>query len=162
MVAGRLGQNDICMEEDSLKIFPPLYLVGMKIDCWRCGNRMPVVAILAPNVEDTDNQICILSDIVGLPEEILSYIQKRVPTFKLKYSKTIGSKYYANTCPRCGILSGDFFLHSEPGAPFFPTDESEASLLYQTEIPINNPVLVHAGLHMGAGELIQKHAKHIA
>lgn len=87
------------MEEDNLKIFPPVYLVGMKIDCWKCDSKMPVVTILAPNIEETDNQICILSDIVGLPEEIIGYIQKRVPTFKLKYSKTVGRKYFANTCP---------------------------------------------------------------
>lgn len=123
---------------------------------------MPVVAILAPNVEDTDNEIRILSDIVSLPEEVLGYIQKRVPTFKFKYSKTVGSKYFANTCPRCGVISGDFFLHSEPGAPFFPTEEEEASSLYLTEIPIKGPIHVQSGLHMGTGELILKHAKQIA
>ena len=150
------------MGEDGLKIFPPIYLVGMKIYCWKCQNRMPAVAIVAPNIEDTDNEVCILSDIVDLPEVVLGYIQKRVPTFKFKYSKTVGSKYYANTCPSCGVISGDFFLHSEPGAPFFPMDEEEAGLLYQTEIPINGPILVQAGLHMGIGELILNHAKQIA
>ena len=150
------------MEEDSLKIFPPLYLVGMKIDCWKCHSRMPAVAILAPNIEGTDNEICILSDIVGLPEVIIGYIQKRVPTFKLKYSKTVGSQYFANTCPSCGSLSGDFYLHSEPGAPFFPIDEDEASQLYLTEIPIEGPVLTQSGLHMGTGELILNHARQIA
>jgi hypothetical protein len=150
------------MENDSLTIFPPLYLAGMKIGCWKCQKKMPVVAILAPNVEDTDNQVCILSDIVGLPEEVLEYIQVRVPSFKLRYSKTVGSKYFANTCPSCGSLSGDFYLHSEPGAPFFPTDEQEASLLYLTEIPIRGPVRVRAGYHMGTGELILSNAKQIA
>ena len=103
---------------------------------------MSAVAILAPNIEDTDNQVCVLSEIEDMPAEVLNYIQKRVPTFKLKYSKTVGQKYYANTCPDCGSLSGDFFLHSEPGAPFFPTDEREASLLYMTRIPIERPISV--------------------
>ena len=150
------------MDADGLKIFPPLYLVGMKINCWKCQNRMTVVAILAPNIEGTDNEVCILSNIVGLPEQILGYIQERVPTFKFKYSKTVGSKYFANTCPICGVISGDFFLHSEPGAPFFPTDEEEASLLYQTEIPLDGPIIVHSGFHMGTGELILNHANQIA
>ena len=122
---------------------------------------MPVIAILAPNVEDTEDEVCILSDIVGLPEEVLTYIQKRVPTFKFSYSTTVGSKYYANTCPSCGVLSGDFFLHSEPGAPFFPTDEAEASSLYRTEIPIKNPIVVQASFHMGTGDLILNHSKKI-
>ena len=123
---------------------------------------MPVVALLAPNVEDTDGEICILSDMVGLPKHVLDYVQKRVPTFKLRFSKTVGSSYYANTCPGCGVISGDFFLHSEPGAPFFPTDEEEASSLYLTEIPIEEPILVQSGLHMGTGELILNHARQIA
>lgn len=78
---------------------------------------MPVVALLAPNIEGTEGEICMLSGIVELPEAILTYIQGRVPTFKLKYSKTIGGKYLANTCPKCKVLSGDFHLHSETGAP---------------------------------------------
>jgi len=150
------------MEDDSLKIFPPLYLVGMKIGCWKCGKRMPVVALLAPHIEDVAGEVCILSDIISLPKEVLEYIQKRVPTFKYKYSKTVESKYFANTCPSCGMLSGDFFLHSEPGAAFFPTDDEEASLLYLTEIPIQAPINIQAGFHLGTGDLILNNARKIA
>ena len=96
---------------------------------------MPVVAILGPNSEETDNQVCVLSDILGLPAEVLDYIQKRMPTFQFRNSRTVGGKYFANTCPHCGSLFGDFYLHSEAGAPFFPTDEKEAGLLYLREIP---------------------------
>jgi hypothetical protein len=158
------------MDVPGLKVLPPLYLAGMKISCWKCGERMPVVTLIAPNIEDVyseedeidEREIFILSDVVTLPTNILEYLQKRVPSFKLKYSKTVGAKYYANTCPHCGMLSGDFYLHSEPGAPFFPMDEEEASQLYITEIPIEEPVLIQAGLHSGTGELIVKHAQKIA
>ena len=150
------------MEDDRLKILPPLYLVGMKVHCWKCQKRMPVVAILAPNIEGTEEEVCILSDIAGLPNDVLGYIQRRVPPFKLEYSKTAGGRYYASTCPGCGVISGDFFLHSEPGAPFFPTGKEEASLLYLTKIPIEGPILVQSGLHMGTGGLILYHAKQIA
>ena len=37
---------------------------------------MPVVAILAPQVEGTEGEICILSGITELPEAILAYIQR--------------------------------------------------------------------------------------
>jgi len=68
-----------------------------------------------------------------------------------------------NTCPGCGMLSGDFFLHSEPGTPFFPEDEEEAAArLYLTEIPIKSTVVIHAGYHTGTGYLILNHAKRIA
>lgn len=131
---------------------------------------MPVVALVAPYVEGVydeqdqieEQEVFVLSDVVVLPINILEYLQKRVPTFKLKYSKTVGDKYYANTCPRCGMLSGDFYLHSEPGAPFFPVDEEEAARLYLTEIPIGSPIFIQAGLHTGTGELIVEHARRIA
>ena len=74
----------------------------------------------------------------------------------------VGSKYFANTCPNCGSLSGDFYLHSEPGAPFFPTDEQEASHLYLTDTPIKGTVSIQAGLHVDTGELILNNAKQIA
>jgi len=71
-----------------------------------------------------------------------------------------GKKYYANTCPKCRVLYGDFFLHAEPGAPFFPTDEEDAKLLYIKEIPISKTVL-NAGLNLGLGQMILSNAKRI-
>ena len=143
------------------KIMPPLYLIGKKIHCWRCDSKMPVVALLAPNVEDTDNQICLLSDIVELPKDVLAHIQNRVPTFRLRFSKMAGQKYFGNTCPKCGVLSGEFFLHSEPGAPFFPENEKDARSLYLTEIPLSTAISVKASLSMGVGELILNNAKKV-
>src|SRR5262245_22175511 len=90
-----------------------------------------------------------------------AYIQARVPTFKLKFSKTIGQQYFASTCPKCGVLSGDFHLHSEPGAPFFPTDEHEAAALYMTELPVPGRMHARASMSMGCGDLILHNARRI-
>ena len=149
------------MDEDRLTIDPPLYLIGKMDSCWRCGARMPVVAILAPKVAGTEGEVCILSDITELPEAILAYIQRRVPTFKLTFSKTIEQKYFANTCPKCGVLKGDFYLHEEPGAPFCPTDEHEAASLYMTELPVSGRIHVRAGFSMGCGDLILNNARRL-
>jgi hypothetical protein len=123
---------------------------------------MPVVAVLAPKVEGTAGETCILSEITELPEVVLAYIQGRIPTFKLMLSKTIGQKYFASACPKCGVLSGNLHLHSEPGAPLFPNDEHEAASLYMTEIPL--PVRIHAraSISMGYGDLILNNARRIA
>ena len=122
---------------------------------------MPVIALLAPKVKDTEEQICVLSDIEAIPQNILSFIQQRVPTFKLKHSMMAGKKYYANTCPKCRVLYGDFFLHAEPGAPFFPTDEEDAKVLYIKEIPISKTVSMNAGLNLGLGKMILSNANRI-
>jgi hypothetical protein len=70
-------------------------------------------------------------------------------------------KYFANTCLKCGVLYGDFFLHAEPGAPFFPTDEQEAKSLYMKEIPLVKPLEIRAGSNLGLGEMILSNAKRI-
>jgi len=122
---------------------------------------MPVIAILAPKVEGNAGEICILSEITELPDAVLAYIQGRVPTFKLKFSKTVGQKYFASTCPKCGVLSGDFHLHSEPGAPFFPTDKREAASLYMTQIPVLGRIHARASIDMDCSDLILKNAGRI-
>lgn len=144
-----------------LRIYPPLFLTGKKIQCWRCASIMSAVALLAHDVEGTDNQICVLSNIQELPEDVLSYIQKRVPTFKLKFSKTIKGKYFANTCPACNVISGDFFLHDEPGAPFFPENDQEAKHLFITEVPLSREITVRASRGFGIGDRILSNAKKI-
>ncbi|MGH8059335.1 MAG: hypothetical protein ACREOH_19215 [Candidatus Entotheonellia bacterium] len=123
---------------------------------------MPAIALVAPNVPEADGEICILSEVEELPEAVLQFVRNRFPSFKLKYSKTLRSRYYANTCPKCGVISGDFYLHSEPGAPFFPTTEEEAKELTLEAVPLTGSITVRAGIGMGAGELILEHARKVS
>jgi len=81
------------MDDDSLTISPPIYMVGMKIGCWRCGETMPMIAFSAPSVEGADDHVVVLSDVVALPKVVLGYLQKRVPTYQLSYSRTVQGKY---------------------------------------------------------------------
>ena len=137
-------------------------MAGKKISCWRCGARMSVIAIIANvPIEGHEASIGKFTDITELPTEMTKFIQDKVPTFKKVYSKTTNRKYYGNTCPNCGVLFGDFHLHCEPGAPFFPTEEDEAKGLYLKEIPINDEVRIDAGIGFGTGDLILRHAKRI-
>jgi hypothetical protein len=119
---------------------------------------MPVIALLAPKIDDTDDQVGVLTGIENIPGQILKFIKSKVPTFKMKYSKMAGQKYYANTCPKCGVIYGDFFLHDEPGAPFFPENEEAAKSLYIKEIPLTAPIEVSAGIGFGLGEMILSNA----
>ena len=57
------------------------------------------------------------------------------------------------------MISGDFYLHSEPGAPFFPTTEEEAKQLTLEAIPLAGPITIRAGVGVGAGDLILEHAR---
>jgi hypothetical protein len=144
-----------------LRIEPPLYMIGRKTTCWRCQARMPVIALLAPRVADAGNQVCVLGQIEKLPEDILAFVQQKVPTFRFRTSRMGGTRYFANTCPKCRVIFGHFFLHAEPGAPFFPTSEEEARSLYMKEIPLSGSVEVDASPSLGTGELIMENARKI-
>lgn len=147
------------MDDDRIQLDPPIHLVAGKANCWRCGATMPVVAILCENVKAPDEGPYILSNTAELPRELTTFIQDRFPTFRLTYSQTIGRKYYANNCSKCGVISGDFYLHSEPGAPFFPTEPDEARLLTIETIPINHTCFARSGCGYGTGDLILQCAK---
>jgi hypothetical protein len=69
------------MDSGCLTISPPIYMAGMKIGCWTRGERMAVVALLAPTVEGAGDQVSVLSVIITLLKGLLCYVQKRVPTF---------------------------------------------------------------------------------
>ena len=147
------------MYDDRIRVEPPLHVASTMIVCWRCGADMPAVSLIAPNIPETEGEICVLSNIRELPPPVLRWIQQRFPTVMLKFSKSTQSKYYANTCPKCGVLSGDFFLHEEPGAPFFPTTKEEAKGLSIETIPVNESMIVRASLGTGVGDLILQHAR---
>lgn len=150
------------MNDDKVKIHPPLYMIGRDIECWRCESVMPVIALLAPKTDDAEGHVAMLTEIEDIPLGILKFIQSNVPTFKLKYSKMARKKYFANTCPKCGVISGDFFLQSKSDGPFFPMDEEASKLLYIREIPLTEPIEVSAGgLGSGHHESILSNAKRI-
>jgi hypothetical protein len=147
------------MHDEPMRIDPPLYLAHTRISCWRCGADMTAIALVAPNVAETEGEICILSEVEELPESVLRFVRKRFPSFKLRYSKTLGLQYYANTYPRCGVIFGDFYLHSEPGSPFFSTTDDEAKELTLEAVTLTGSITVRGGLAMGVGDLILEHAR---
>jgi hypothetical protein len=120
---------------------------------------MPVVAILCENPSAVDEGPFILLNIAELPNDLSVCIQERLLTIHPKYSKTLDFKCFSNNCPQCGIISGDFHLRSEPGTPFFPTEQDEAARLAIERIPKDRPILVRSECHYGTGDLILIRAK---
>lgn len=50
----------------------------------------------------------------------------RPRTLRFLRSKPADTRYWMNTCARCGAPQGDFFLYSEPDGPFWGLDEVKA------------------------------------
>lgn len=56
-------------------------------------------------------------------------------TIQYRFSKTVGYKYWANTCPYCQSIQGDFFLHQEPAGPFFGVEiEEDSPIAFDTDM----------------------------
>lgn len=76
-----------------------------------------------------------------MPNKILKYVQENY-NYKLRYSKTVESSYYANCCQNCDVLQGDFFLFSEVDSPFWIEDEEAARKLKLYKIRLEYDILV--------------------
>lgn len=62
--------------------------------------------------------------------------EPRPTTIRKTFSKSVGDSYWANNCPLCSSLQGEFFLFHEPDGPFFGihvTTNSEAAFLADME-----------------------------
>lgn len=151
------------MADDRTILNPPIYLVTGQEECWRCGELQPAVELvgeLTASESDEERHLVSLSNVEELPDEVVQLITERHPPFRLHRSKTAGQEYYTNFC-QCGANFGDFFLHSEPGHAFFPLDEEDARLMTVEELPITDPIEVHASFGAGTEELIVAYARRI-
>lgn len=71
--------------------------------CWRCRKEILVFTWPGRKLHETKQ-----------PRK-----QPIPKTIHHKFSKTVGGKYWANVCPYCRALQGDWFLFLEPDGPFF-------------------------------------------
>jgi hypothetical protein len=126
----------------ALTIHPPFYLLRSHEICWKCRAKSEVIAFAATGATDDtgddefeipDFSPMILKDIEELPEVLKASAVFHEPFLKKRRSNAAGIEYFMNLCP-CGAPFGDYFLHSEPGHAFFPTQEEEAALIRIQEI----------------------------
>lgn len=76
-------------------------------DCWKC-----------------EKQIIIFkwNDLLP-PEENIKPPAPIPLTIRQRYTVMSGETYWANVCPVCDSVQGDFFLSCEPDSPFFTLGE---------------------------------------
>lgn len=82
---------------------PEMYFRTAYNDCWKCGKEILIFVWPGDSMHSHK-----------LPTDI-----ERPETIQFRYSKMAGTKYWANTCPYCNSIQGDFFLYSEPDSPLF-------------------------------------------
>ena len=65
-------------------------------------------------------------------------LKKVAPKYYPDFSRTVSTTYWMNHCEHCGMKQGDFGLHQESDAPFFPISTEQAQLLAFLEV--NEPM----------------------
>ncbi len=159
--------------DTSIIVKNPFFVVKNSRICWKCNNEIPLIALAAEkyilNEYDDDsenstwkivNSLTLFSDITYLPPVIVEKIQSKYPFFKLSYSKTIGGKYWANTCIHCKALQGDFFNHCEPDGAFFPTSVDEAKVIELLKLDMKHDFPLRGNYSFGDTiYLIDKYSK---
>jgi len=131
--------------EPNLVARAPLYLLSGETSCWKCGSEQVVIALAVADVQDEDGWVnadhseegsepMLLVGITSMPDNVAAYLRANHPGFCMRFSKTAGYSYYANTC-KCGVIFGEFYLSAEPGAVFFPTTREEAARVLVTQLP---------------------------
>lgn len=84
-----------------------------------------------------------VSNITDVDPRALSHIRHFSPAWRPGYSKTAGYSYYANHCPHCARLQGDFMIFNEPGGAFLPNSSIQAAKIKLFKI--NEPIFLNGG-----------------
>ena len=156
-----------------LLISPPVYALEAPTSCWHCGVNAKAVALACINLEEPGEKVSsieeiggkdeplILSDLKKVPDLLLGQLRVIQPHIEWRFSRTAGDSYWANICPHCGALFGDFYLHSEPGGAFFPEDNEAASQILIHELKLSGPIEIDASWSLGIGGFIFKRGQRI-
>ncbi len=148
-----------------MKIVSPVYLVRSAHACWKCGDVTPVVALAVTHFVDEDplceaGEPVLLEGIEDLPSELLQAVKARHLRYEKRFSKTAETPYFMNVCS-CGAHFGDFYLFSEPGGAFFPSDDNEAQQITIEELPVKGEWELTANYSVGTGAQIFEHGKRV-
>jgi len=118
---------------------PSYALLQAETKCWKCGQRTRVTTIWVPSfadaadVEGPEDEpeiggAATLRHIEDLDDDVAAHVREVAPWLKPGYSETASATYWANHCPHCDALQGDYFVMGVNG-PFFFQFRAEADAL---------------------------------
>jgi hypothetical protein len=146
------------------RMIAPIFILESTAYCWKCEMLIKVITLTSNGFIDHNNEttadFIIYGEIIELPNQLEHYLNQHFPNFYIDYSKTVNTNYYMNHCI-CQAKQGNFFLHDEPGAPFFPTEPEHCKdkILYEL-IGLKTPVISILSYGMTSTDMIIKYSKH--
>ncbi|CAG9183829.1 hypothetical protein [Cupriavidus pampae] len=141
-------------------VIAPHYYVAQSVErCWQCDGVTPVYALAVPAghlawydlPEASEGPEAALawevaeagsfvSDLTATAGSVRQVIAAHCPGYHVDYSNTAGGHFAMNHCKHCEAKIGEFYLHKEPGGPFFPMSPEDAARI--TLRPVRAPLLV--------------------
>ena len=148
--------------KNKVKALPPIYIIESTTSCWKCNNLITIITLASQGFTDDSgpitDELLIYNQIQEMPTQIQHLISRRYPTYFKDYSKTTHSKHFMNHCT-CGAKQGDFHLHSEPGAPFFPTEPEDCKGTTVIELINLKEIILKASFSMSSVDYILDYSK---
>lgn len=124
--------------EYSLRAIAPFYIVQSKHDCYKCNKPSLVVTLAASGCygdeEGNSEESVIFSYVTDVPDWLRILLEDEYPCYFFDWSHTAGESYYINHCEHCGVILGDFFLHSKPDGAFFLQTPEDAITIDMVEL----------------------------
>ena len=168
-------QQWIDKSKASVIIKSPVSIALNSSDCYKCANKTAVISLASNNfyylsTDDNEDEkwfradgLSFFSMPIFIENELAGKINRLFPNYKIAYSKTAESSYWANHCENCGALQGDFFLHSEPGGAFFPLEIEEYEQLTFITVPSKFDVEIDADYSwLSNADVIPKYARSVS
>lgn len=147
-------------DEFSIIAHAPFYLAINTRTCWKCHKKTTLVSLAsnsfliwdyAEDEEGNEEEGWFLQDYLSffsfptkINKESLALITHKYPFFKLGYSNTTKSSYWANHCEHCNALQGDYFNHNDGGA-FNPMSIDQCGQITLIKVPSKLDLTVNAG-----------------
>lgn len=112
------------------------YIARSTCVCWACHKDTFVYALAIPGtakyleyneqtkeaewISNIHSNVVFISYLKNFTPSIEPTLKQIAPKLRRDYSKTVEFTYWMNHCEHCGMKQGDFVLHQESDAPFWP------------------------------------------
>lgn len=146
----------IDLEHISIVVKSPIFIAKSSRSCYRCFECTPVIALASLKFMALDDSnedgysfyetgyFSFFSMPTYVDPDFQTLLKEHFPYFKQGYSRTVGGMYWANHCINCGALQGDFHMHFEPGAEFWPIDVEGCKLITLISIDTDFDIRLNA------------------
>lgn len=121
-VTAELGSPVRYASADEPTLQAQAFVASAPSPCVRCGNEIEVVCIYCKSGVDTEIGDPIVDFTVfniWTMDGVLAKLIERWPHYRQGVGEDAEEGVFANHCPHCGAMQGDYLLHSEPGDVFF-------------------------------------------